>query len=142
MTTTRFVDGAVASEGQAIAELQDQLIQRQQTAILTDADGGTIALTAAQVINGVLNITGGTTSAITFPAAADVLAALENGQVGSSFDFTIINGGSGTASLTAGTGNTLVATADLTTGKRASYKGVVTAVGTPAVSYVAVTGLT
>lgn len=136
MTTTRFVDGATKSEGQAINELQDQLIQVQQFAYTADADGGTIALTVAQFVNGILHITGGSTSTVTTPTATEILAALQNGQVGSAFEFVLINGGTGTADLQAGAGVTFVNQTDPTTGKTQLYKGIVTAVGTPAVSLI------
>lgn len=141
MTTTRFVDGATKSEGAAINELQDQLIQVQQFAYTADTDAGTIAPTVAQFVNGILHITGGTTSTVTTPTATQILAALQNGQIGSAFDFILINGGSGTCDFVAGDGVTFVNETDPTTLKTQHYKGIVTAVSTPAVSIIGLGGL-
>lgn len=142
MADTRFVE-EYGSETQAINNLADRVQQVAQTEYTVDADGGTIALTAVQVVNGVFRITGGTTSAVTFPSAASVVAEIPNAQVGSSFDFVLHNGGTGTATLTAGTGNTLVGTTDPTTLKSLLVKGLVTnaTVGAEAVTYIGLGGL-
>lgn len=136
----RFVN-TTKSEGDAISNLADRTLELQQFAYTVDTDGGTIALTAAQFINGILHITGGTTSTVTTPTAAQIVAALTNAQIGSAFEFVIINGGSGTADLQAGASVSFTNQTDPTTGKTQLYKGIVTAVTTPAVRLVGLGGL-
>lgn len=84
----------------------------------SDSSGaaGSVTLTADQMINGSYRVTSGSTSAVTTAAAADIVAGLAGAEVGSSFDFVFQNGGSGTATFTAGTGVTLkgVVTSPLT----------------------------
>ena len=140
MTTTRFVDGTLKNETAAINELQDQLIQVQQRAY-NAAAASTATLTVAQFVNAIYHVNSGAASALTTPTATEILAALQNAQIGSAFDFVLINGGSGTADLIAGSGVTFANQTDPTTGKTQLYRGIVTAVGTPAVTLVGLGGL-
>lgn len=66
----------------------------------------TITLTAAQVIDGFFNQTGGTANAVTIPTAAQLVAAIPGCAVGSKFDFSVNNNGSGSVTLQAATGVT------------------------------------
>jgi len=71
----------------------------------------TATLTVAQVTGGMLVANPSTTAATyTFPTAAALDAALTNVKVGSTFDLSIINlgTGSGALTLTMGAGTTLV----------------------------------
>ena len=85
----------------------------------------TATLTAAQVLNGILIVGSGATSAQTYtlPTVALLEAALSNSdKVGTSFEFRVVNIGtsSGTAIIAAGTGWTvtgsLTMTVPITTG--------------------------
>ena len=68
-------------------------------------------LTAAELTNGIITYTGAAV-AITLPTVADTEVLVSSAKVNSSFDFTIINtGATNAATLTAGTGWTLVGVA-------------------------------
>lgn len=100
---------------------------------------GTATIAAAALINASYRITSGSTATLTTDTAANIVAALDGAQVGSAFEFLLVNGGSGTATLSGGTGVTIVGNAAPTTGKNQLFKGVVTAVGaSPAVSLIAI----
>jgi hypothetical protein len=95
-----------------------------------------VTLTAAQFINGIIDVTvANSTTALTMPTAALVVAAIPNCQVGDTFDVSLMNIGSGTLTWTLGTGITGKTTNDVTTvatNKGMSYKVVVTNIATPA----------
>ena len=68
-------------------------------------------LTAAELTNGIITYTGAAV-AITLPTVADTEALVSSAKVNSSFDFSIINtGATNAATLTVGTGWTLVGVA-------------------------------
>jgi hypothetical protein len=68
-------------------------------------------LTAAELTNGIITYTGAAV-AITLPTVADTEALVSSAKNNSSFDFSIINtGATNAATLTAGTGWTLVGVA-------------------------------
>lgn len=134
-TGTRFaannvnaVDQVFGSEGRALGQIEDLANQANLTndqASISTGSPATFSVT--QFVNGVLMLTGsnGAKSSAT-PTAAAIVAALVNVQVGSSFDFALVNGDSGTVTLTAGTGVTLRGTTAVPTTKSQVYKGVVT----------------
>jgi hypothetical protein len=105
-----------------IADLANQASDWADNAVAAS----TATLTVAQIINASYRVTSGAASSLTTPTAAAIVAALKNAQVGSSFDFELINGGSGTATIVAGSGVTLVGFTAPATTKSQSYKGVVT----------------
>lgn len=79
----------------------------------------TATLTAAQVLNGILLVGSGATSAQTYtlPTVAALEAALTNSdKVGTSFEFRVVNLGtsSGTAIIAAGTGWTVTGSLTMT----------------------------
>lgn len=121
---TRFVT-ATGSSQDADNQLADDF---NQVAGWADnaAAAGTIVLTAAQMVNASHRITSGAASTVTGPSAASIVALLKNAQVGSEFDFWVINGGSGTYTLSGGTGMTYVGFVSPVTLKSQAYKGVVT----------------
>jgi hypothetical protein len=83
--------------------------------------------TVAQLINGVIRLSGQAAINVTTPTAAQIVAAIFNCQVGSWFEFTLQNNNSGTATVVAGTGVTLAGTLTApTTNKTQIYKGIVT----------------
>lgn len=68
-------------------------------------------LTAAQLTNGIITYTGAA-AAITLPTVADTEALVSSAKVNSSFEFSVINtGATNAATVTAGTGWTLVGVA-------------------------------
>jgi len=127
---------AQTSEGDAIgtlADLANFLGGLGYAAITTDDP----TLTVGQMVNAMLNVSGQTSAqAVTTPSATAILAAIPNGQVGSSFLFVLRNANtaSGAVTLTAGAGVTLVHDVNLPISFTQIYIGRVTAVGTPAVS--------
>lgn len=97
-------------------------------------------LTAAQMLGGGVTLTTQTTAqTVTTDTATAILALIPNAQVGSTFTLIIQNGhtSSGTATLAGGTGvtitNTFATAAQPITTTR-QYRGVVTAIGTPAIT--------
>lgn len=131
---------AQTGEAQAIGTLAAEINQSNQYTN-TPVTGATVTLTAAQVINGIVTISTGSTCAVTMPTAATVVAALKNCQVGTGFDFVIQNQNSGTATMNgAVAGNTYTGnTVNPLTHTTLLYKGVVTnaTVGSEAVTYFA-----
>lgn len=89
--------------------------------------GGNATLTAAQFVGALYQITGGTTATLTTPTAAQIVAAIPNCQIGDSFFFVVQNGGSGTATLAAGSGVTgSAAAATVATTVVTRFYGIVT----------------
>lgn len=101
----------------------------------TDATDGNITYTAAQILGGFILRSAGATSSDVFPSAASIVAAIPDCAVNDAFTFEIINTKSGTITMVAGTGNTLAGTTTIATGTSRRYLGIVTNVGTPAVTY-------
>lgn len=96
-------------------------------------------LTVAQMVNGIVNVSGQTTAQdVTTPTAAAIVAAIPNCQVGSCFEFTLQNANtsSGAVTIVAGSGVTLTGTTAVAITKTQIYRGIVTNVGTPAVRLV------
>lgn len=119
---------AKSSEGEAIASLADRVVTAMMAAYtaLTSDDP---TLTAAQMVNGVVNISGQTTAQdVTTPSAAALVAALPDAQVGSAFDFALQNANtsSGAATVVAGAGVTLTGVTTVPITKTQLYKGIVT----------------
>lgn len=125
MTVSRFVT-APKSQNEAIDQVVDLANQANQCAYLART-AGAVTLTAAQMIGGIIK-QGGTPGAfnMTTPTALEIIAALYNAQVGSVFEFIIINGGDNTITIVAGTDVTLVGTTAVPTSKTQLYRGVVT----------------
>lgn len=73
---------------------------------------GSPTVTAAQMVGGVVEITGGTTSTVTTDTAVNIVARMQaldaNAGVGSTANFGLINGNSGTMTVAGGTGVTIV----------------------------------
>ncbi len=76
------------------------------------AKTGSPTLTGAEMADAVVEISGGSTATVTTATAADIIAAMKaldpNADVGSIAAFTLVNGNSGTATVTAGDSVTLV----------------------------------
>lgn len=92
--------------------------------------------TAAQFVNGIINLSGQTAAQSPVPpTAAQIVAAIPNCQIGSSFEVAIINANtsSGAATLQVASGVTLVGTVAIPITKTQVFRGIVTAVDTPAV---------
>ena len=94
--------------------------------VVTSAATTLTAAAASFVTNGIYSLSGGTTCTITSPTAAQIVAALDNPQVGTSFVVSIVNANSGTATMAGGTGVTVVGLATAATNTSATFRGVVT----------------
>ncbi len=119
-----------------LADLANQSAAKPDVPIAT----GSFTLTAAQLINGILRLSGQAGINVTLPSAAAIVAALANCQVNSGFEFSLINANTGTATIVAGAGVTLVGTTAVPTVKSQIYKGVVTnaTVGAEAVEFIGI----
>lgn len=88
----------------------------------------TVTYTAAQVLSGLISDAISEANAATFPAPADVVAAIAGCAVGTSFDFYVKNAAASGISitLTAGAGNTLVGTATIAQNNTKHVRAIVT----------------
>lgn len=96
-------------------------------------------LTTAQMLGGIVNVSGQTAAQnVTTPTATEIVAAIPNCQVNSSFEFVLQNANtsSGAATIVAGTGVTLTGTTAVPITKTQIYRGIVTNATTPAVRLV------
>lgn len=85
-------------------------------------------LTAAELTSGIITYNGAAAS-LTLPTAADTEALVSSAKDNSSFDVVLINTGSNTATVAAGTGWTLVGTATVATAVSAQFRARRTASG-------------
>lgn len=111
-----------------------------QLTTVTTADTTIGTLTPAQVINSLLYINTGSTSTVTLPTATSILTALGGvGTVGNSFQFRILNKGSGSCTITEGTGTTVYGAGSsplvITTGTSATLTGVISNTVTPTIGF-------
>ncbi len=105
----RFAANA-QSEGVTIGTITDQLNTATQAAYNAVTAAGPFTLTAAQFVNAIYQTSGQTSAVgVTTPTAAQIVAALPNAQVGSKFEFVLINGNtsSGAVTITGGTNVTI-----------------------------------
>ena len=135
---TRYAT-AKASTTEAVNAAADLANFNNKVALLART-AGALVMTADEFLQGLILQTG-TPGAfnLTTPTAAAIVAAIPNAQVGSSFHFTFKNAGDGTVTMVAGdAGVTLAGTTAVPTAKSQTYRGVVTAVDTPAVTVVGI----
>lgn len=78
---------------------------------VTELADAAATLTAAEMLDGLFTITPTAARALTTDTAANIVAALPNAQVGSWFDITIVCLAAFAATLTAGSGITIIGTA-------------------------------
>ena len=97
---------------------------------------GAATLTTDQLVNGLILSTPTAARTFTTPTATEIVAAVLTPKIGSSFDLIIRNTSAGAyaLTLTGGTGVTVVGTATTAQNIASIFRGVVTAVDTPAVS--------
>jgi hypothetical protein len=105
------------------------VITRSQAAPASKAAGGTA--TAAEMLGGLLNYTGAA-STLTLPTGTNMDAGLAGGNSpnDTSFDVSVINTGSGTCTVTAATGFTIVGTATVTSNNSGLFRARKTAANT------------
>lgn len=100
----------VQNETEAIAYL-GTVVKAMRTQRYS-AKTGSPTLTAAEMVDAVVEISGGATATVTTADAADIIARMQaldpNADVGSTANFTLVNGNSGTVTFAAGADVTLV----------------------------------
>lgn len=129
----------LGADTETAIKLMSQWVNLKDIKSVTINNASAVALTPAQVINSVIIRTGSSTPADTVPTAAAIVAAIPNCAVGDTYVFWIRNGGSGVLTLTTSAGNTLSGTMTVTNAQIKMFMGVVTAVGTPAVTVYSMT---
>lgn len=129
----------LGNEGGAIGILADMLDSWTGRRYQNITTGTASTATAANFLGGVFHFSGGTTYTLTTPSAAALVAAIPNVEVGSSVPVRIYNANSGTVTLTAGAGVTVVGPATVATSKAQGWDVIVTnaTAGAEAVTLVA-----
>ncbi len=101
---------------------------------------GSPTLTAAQMVGGSVDISGGTTATVTTDTAANIISRMQaldaNAAIGSTASFTLINDNSGNATLALGAGVTNAGVASILTpiAAGAAYRYILKWTGAGAVS--------
>ena len=107
--------------------LEDGVTRRMLngTTLVAAGDEATV-LTGDQCIHSIITMTPTAGRAVTTPVAADILAAMEEKRVGSTFEVTIVNRASATHAITftaGATGVTLIGPANVAANTAATFKG-------------------
>ena len=131
MICGRIVDASSAEDDLASVFLAPYAgVSKNKIAVSTITTAGAATYTAAQVLGGLIlrDPAGGARSDVT-PTAVNLIAAMEDAQVGDSFEFTVRNtaDASETITVTAGTGVTLSGTMTIAQNNTKRFLCVVTA---------------
>ena len=104
---------------------------------LTAASDAATTLTADQTIQGIVTMTPGAARNLTTATAALIVAAIPEPRVGTTFELTVVNlaGATHAITLVGGDSVTVVGAAAVAHATSATFKGRVTNVTTPAVSF-------
>ena len=109
-TNSPYFPSSVDCDEEAIVYL-GMMISALKSQTYTAVTGSPTA-TAAQMVGGVIEISGGVTATITTDTAANIIARMlaldANSGIGSTANFSIVNGNTGTVTLAAGANVTLV----------------------------------
>lgn len=101
----------VKSDEEAIQYLAS-IVQAMRTGLYTPLTGSP-TLTAAQMVGGVVEISGGSTATVTGDTAANIIARMQaldaNAAVGSTFTFRLVNDNSGNLTFTPGANTSITA---------------------------------
>jgi len=107
----------VLSDEEAIQYLSG-IVQSMRTGLYTGVTGSP-TLTAAQMVGGSVDISGGSTGTVTTDTATNIIARMQaldaNAAIGSTASFTLINDNSGTVTLALGSGVTNAGVAGILT---------------------------
>jgi hypothetical protein len=107
----------VSSDEGAIQYLA-AILQSMRSGLYTGLTGSP-TLTAAQMVGGSVDVSGGSTSTVTTDTAANIIARMQaldaNAAIGSTASFTLINDNSGTMTVALGTGVTNAGVAGILT---------------------------
>jgi hypothetical protein len=126
----------VASDEEAIQYLAG-IVQSMRTGLYNGLTGSPTA-TAAQMVGGTIDVSGGAAATLTTDTAANIIARMQaldaNAAVGSTSFVTIINDNSGTLTVTGGTGVTVSGASGGTIAAGLAYKYLLTWTGANAVS--------
>jgi len=118
LTKGKALFGSIVSSGTVRANLLSQ-----QRSINNIADGASMAISAANVVAGVVTATPTTARNIQAPTASTLLSALAGETVGDSIEVTIINLSASAANmtLTVNTGTTIVGSATIASASSATF---------------------
>lgn len=112
-TNSPYFPDNVNSDEEAIVYLGSMVASLMNQTYVAKT-GDPITLTATEMVGGVVNVSGGTTATVNTATAVDIIARMQaldaNAGVGSTAQFSLINGNSGTMTVAGGTGVTLVGT--------------------------------
>lgn len=114
------------SEGAVLGNIADTLDLITSRSYQAVTSGSSSTATAALFWGGVYNFSGGSTYTLTTPTAAALVAAFPNVEVGCAMPFRIYNANSGTTTVTAGTGVTIVGPSTVATNKGQGWDVIVT----------------
>jgi hypothetical protein len=118
LTKGKALFGSIVSSGTIKANLLSQ-----QRSINNIADGASMAISAANVVAGVVTATPTTARNIQAPTASSLVSALVGETVGDSIEVTIINLSASAANmtLTVNTGTTIVGSATIASASSATF---------------------
>lgn len=109
---------------QSAANVSGNLVSTRSITAVTGATGQTF--TASAMMGGIVTRSGGVVLSDTTATAAAIVASIPGCEVGSSYEFSILNGNTGTLTLTAATGITLGGTTSIAAGNTRVYVVLVT----------------
>lgn len=109
------------------------------TAIVVTSATTPVAVTAEQLLNGLLNVDCQDAGTITLPTAAALVAAINGVEASNAFQFTVRNTGDTELTVAAGTGGTITGTATIAAVNIKSFLVVFTATAAGSEAYTAYT---
>lgn len=117
-TNSPYFPNNVNSDEEAIVYLGSMVASLMNQTYVAKT-GDPITLTATEMVGGVVNVSGGTTATVNTATAAAIIARMQvldaNAGVGSTAQFSLINGNSGTMTVAAGDGDVTLVGAGATT---------------------------
>ena len=116
----------VVGRGQTAANVSGSFAHGTTSTAINNAAG--VTLTAAQIYGKTIIRSGAVAVADTTPTAAQIVAAIPACEIGSTFDFDIINNNTGLLTITAGSGVTLSGTTTIATLFTRRYRARVTSI--------------
>lgn len=126
----------VLSDEEAIQYLA-AVVNSMRTGLYTGLTGSP-TMTAAQMVGGTVDISGGVTATATTDTAAAIIARMQaldaNAAIGSTTTFTLINDNSGALTVAAGTGVTISGASGASIPAASAYRYLLTWTGAGAVS--------
>ncbi len=111
-TNSPYFPDNVNCDEEAIVYMGSMIAALKNQTYVTKTGAGPFTLTATEMVGGVVECSGGAAVSVTTAAAVDIIARMQaldaNATIGSTATFGLINGNSGTMTVLAGAGVTLV----------------------------------